>query len=159
MAWVGGDLKSSPLQWAGALSTRPACWELHPAWTWPWCTSQNLWNERLILEISEHITRRQINYRNMLTALIHMFPSTAMACFRSNQNYISVKISTTILKKHTLTRQEHKHMSKVQGHCGIANQKIRQQSFSFEKCCSSSPLQNRPQSLVRLIRRKQADFQ
>lgn len=79
----------------------------------------------------------------MLAALIHMFPSTAMAYFRSNQNYISVKISTTIFKKHILSRQEYKHMSKVQGHCGIAKQKIRQQSFSSEKCCSSSPLQEK----------------
>lgn len=40
-----------------------------------------------------------MNYRNMLTAVIPMYPPTAMAYFRYNQNYISVKISTTILKK------------------------------------------------------------
>ena len=38
MVWVGRDLKHhlvpTPLPWAGTLSTRPGCSELHP--TWPW---------------------------------------------------------------------------------------------------------------------------
>lgn len=87
-----------------------------------------------------------------------MHPSTATAHFRSNQNDIAVKICTSIPKNHILSRQEHKHMSKVQGHCATAKEEIKQQSFSFEKCCSSSHCRNRPQSLVRLIRRKGADF-
>lgn len=92
----------------------------------------------------------------MLTVLIHMYPSIAMAYFRPNQNYVSVQISTTILKSHILSRQGHKHMSKVQGHCGIAKEKIKQQSFSFEECCSHC--RNRPQSPVRLIRREELIF-
>lgn len=50
-------------------------------------------------------------------------------------------------------------MSKVQGHCGtVSKGKIKQQSFSFEKCCSSGLCRNRPQSLVRLMRRKELIF-